>query len=77
MPQANLLTKSQDTGNRPYKCVLCGDTFTRSDILKRHFQRCSIRRGNPTGVSHLSHPYARVKKDASGQKPSPKGGDLN
>lgn len=30
-------------------CVLCRDTFSRSDILKRHFQKCSIRRGNPTG----------------------------
>lgn len=51
-----------DTGDRPYMCVLCRDTFSRSDILKRHFQKCSIRRGNPTGVSHLSHPQAHVKK---------------
>lgn len=43
-------------------CVLCRDTFSRSDILKRHFQKCSIRRGNPTGASHLSHPHAHVKK---------------
>ncbi|KAI1470433.1 fungal-specific transcription factor domain-containing protein [Daldinia caldariorum] len=50
------------TGDRPYMCVLCRDTFSRSDILKRHFQKCSIRRGNPTGVSHLSHPQAHVKK---------------
>ncbi|KAJ4414621.1 hypothetical protein N0V82_007804 [Gnomoniopsis sp. IMI 355080] len=50
------------TGDRPYMCVLCRDTFSRSDILKRHFQKCSIRRGNPTGVSHLSHPAAHVKK---------------
>lgn len=57
-------------------CVLCRDTFSRSDILKRHFQKCSIRRGNPTGVSHLSHPQAHVKKHAqrtaAGQE-----GDLN
>ncbi|KAK1519287.1 hypothetical protein CABS01_16607 [Colletotrichum abscissum] len=46
------------TGDRPYMCVLCRDTFSRSDILKRHFQKCSIRRGNPTGASHLSHPQA-------------------
>lgn len=51
-----------DTGDRPYMCVLCRDTFSRSDILKRHFQKCSIRRGNPTGASHLSHPHAHVKK---------------
>ena len=49
-------------------CVLCRDTFSRSDILKRHFQKCSIRRGNPTGVSHLSHPHAHVKKSQQQQK---------
>jgi hypothetical protein len=43
-------------------CVLCKDTFSRSDILKRHFQKCSLRRGNPTGVSHLSHPHAHLKR---------------
>lgn len=55
----NLIT---DTGDRPYMCVLCTDTFSRSDILKRHFQKCSIRRGNPTGASHLSNPAAHLKK---------------
>ena len=43
-------------------CILCKDTFSRSDILKRHFQKCSLRRGNPTGASHLSHSLAHVKK---------------
>ena len=43
-------------------CVLCRDTFSRSDILKRHFQKCSVRRGNPTGLSHLSSPAAHLKK---------------
>jgi hypothetical protein len=43
-------------------CVLCKDTFSRSDILKRHFQKCSLRRGNPTGASHLSHPQAHLKR---------------
>ncbi|PSK54122.1 hypothetical protein B9Z65_7928 [Elsinoe australis] len=42
------------TGDRPYMCHLCKDTFSRSDILKRHFQKCSIRRGNPTGANHLA-----------------------
>ncbi|KAM3563487.1 hypothetical protein MY1884_000694 [Beauveria asiatica] len=56
------------TGDRPYMCVLCRDTFSRSDILKRHFQKCSIRRGNPTGASHLSHPQAHVKKNNQAQK---------
>ncbi|KAL6860134.1 hypothetical protein ACO1O0_004160 [Amphichorda felina] len=65
------------TGDRPYMCVLCRDTFSRSDILKRHFQKCSIRRGNPTGVSHLSHPQAHVRKNQN-QKPAGMGeGDLN
>lgn len=60
-------------------CVLCRDTFSRSDILKRHFQKCSIRRGNPTGVSHLSHPQAHVKKNQQAQKAAGMGneGDLN
>ncbi|TKA81633.1 hypothetical protein B0A49_00519 [Cryomyces minteri] len=43
------------TGDRPYMCHLCKDTFSRSDILKRHFQKCSLRRGNPTGANHLAH----------------------
>ncbi|KAL8955717.1 MAG: hypothetical protein Q9193_006533 [Seirophora villosa] len=43
------------TGVRPYSCGLCEDTFARSDILKRHFQKCSVRRGNPTGANHLTH----------------------
>lgn len=67
------------TGDRPYMCVLCRDTFSRSDILKRHFQKCSIRRGNPTGASHLSHPQAHVKKNAQAQQKAGLGpeGDLN
>ncbi|KAF4126763.1 Fungal specific transcription factor domain [Geosmithia morbida] len=64
------------TGDRPYMCVLCRDTFSRSDILKRHFQKCSIRRGNPTGVSHLSHPQAHVKKGQNAQKALGPEGDL-
>ncbi|KAK3190423.1 hypothetical protein K4F52_003444 [Lecanicillium sp. MT-2017a] len=69
------------TGDRPYMCVLCRDTFSRSDILKRHFQKCSIRRGNPTGASHLSHPHAHVKKNAQAQAQKAAGmgpeGDMN
>ena len=51
-------------------CILCKDTFSRSDILKRHFQKCSVRRGNPTGATHLSHSHAHVKKSQHGKKGS-------
>ena len=52
-----------DTGVRPYTCGLCNDTFSRSDILKRHFQKCSARRGNPGGESHLFHSRASKKRE--------------
>ncbi|KAF2196503.1 hypothetical protein GQ43DRAFT_254403 [Delitschia confertaspora ATCC 74209] len=51
------------TGERPYQCHLCKDTFSRSDILKRHFQKCSIRRGNPTGANHLTHAQNHLQKN--------------
>ncbi|KAF7320612.1 Zinc finger/binuclear cluster transcriptional regulator [Mycena chlorophos] len=28
------------TGDRPYKCVHCGDQFARSDLLSRHINKC-------------------------------------
>ncbi|KAK5653849.1 hypothetical protein OQA88_7773 [Cercophora sp. LCS_1] len=65
------------TGDRPYMCVLCRDTFSRSDILKRHFIKCSVRRGNPTGATHLSHPQAHVKKNPTQQKGMGGDGDVN
>ena len=59
-----------DTGTRPYSCGLCKDTFSRSDILKRHFAKCSIRRGNPTGANHLTHSRAtrrlKLEQDQDG-----------
>ena len=58
-------------------CVLCRDTFSRSDILKRHFLKCSVRRGNPTGATHLSHPQAHVKKNPTSQKALGAEGDVN
>lgn len=60
-----------DTGTRPYSCGLCRDTFSRSDILKRHFQKCSVRRGNPTGENHLSHSRAtkKSKLEAAAEAP--------
>ncbi|KAK4954436.1 hypothetical protein LTR10_007867 [Elasticomyces elasticus] len=39
-----------DTGDRPHKCYLCNDTFSRDDYLKRHFLLCSIRRGTTVGL---------------------------
>ncbi|KAI5807859.1 hypothetical protein DFH27DRAFT_478669 [Peziza echinospora] len=50
------------SGDRPYQCVLCKDTFSRSDILKRHFQKCSLRRGNPAGYTHLAHAHDHQRK---------------
>ena len=52
-------------------CILCKDTFSRSDILKRHFQKCSIRRGNPTGATHLSYSHSHLKKTQNGAKKGP------
>lgn len=52
------------TGDRPYQCVLCKDTFSRSDILKRHFQKCCIRRGNPGNLTHLAHAHDHQRKKA-------------
>lgn len=50
------------TGDRPYKCVLCSDAFSRSDVLKRHVKKCSTRRGNPTETTQLSNSQARVQE---------------
>ena len=57
-------------------CHLCKDTFSRSDILKRHFQKCSIRRGNPTGANHLAHQRRNtngVNRLSVGQQDAPIG----
>jgi len=64
-----IANQNLDTGVRPYTCGLCKDTFSRSDILKRHFQKCSQRRGNPTGESHLTHSRAtrKIQKASEGQ----------
>lgn len=47
---------------------MCQDTFSRSDILKRHFQKCSQRRGNPTGASHLAYSQNHLKRQAAKAK---------
>lgn len=68
-----LANAAVDTGTRPYSCGLCRDTFSRSDILKRHFQKCSVRRGNPTGENHLSHSRAtkKSKLESAAEVPAP------
>ena len=62
-----------DTGTRPYSCGLCKETFSRSDILKRHFQKCSIRRGNPTGQNHLTHSRATKRSNLETAGRAPRG----
>ncbi|KAK1724229.1 uncharacterized protein BDZ83DRAFT_563004, partial [Colletotrichum acutatum] len=44
------------TGDRPYERVLCHDTSSQKNTLKCRSQKRSIRRINPTGANHLSHP---------------------
>lgn len=51
------------TGDRPYQCKLCKDTFSRSDILKRHFQKCSIRRGHTGDQNHLEGSRNHLKQN--------------
>ena len=51
-----------DTRDYPYSCFLCGEAFSRSDTSKKHFQMCSIRRGNPTGATHLSNAQSQFRR---------------
>lgn len=55
------------TGDRPYQCKLCKDTFSRSDILKRHFQKCSVRRGAPPDGDHLEGARVHQNKNRLSQ----------
>jgi hypothetical protein len=32
-----------DTGERPYECLCCRACFARSDVLKRHYEKCTER----------------------------------
>ncbi|GBE90036.1 transcription factor Gf.BMR1 [Sparassis crispa] len=36
------------TGDRPYKCLHCGDQFARSDLLSRHVNKCHAGAKPPT-----------------------------
>ncbi|KAF2806453.1 uncharacterized protein BDZ99DRAFT_95248 [Mytilinidion resinicola] len=49
-------------GERPYQCHLCKDTFPRSDVLRRHFQKCTIRRGNPAGQNYLANSQSHLSE---------------
>ncbi|KAF2026343.1 hypothetical protein EK21DRAFT_103310 [Setomelanomma holmii] len=51
-------TNATKNAEGKYECPHCNKT---SDILKRHFQKCSIRRGNPTGANHLQHAQNHLK----------------
>ncbi|KAI1839687.1 hypothetical protein JX266_014101 [Neoarthrinium moseri] len=73
---SSLLNRDYGSHRLPM-CVLCRDTFSRSDVLKRHFQKCSIRRGNPTRASHLSHSPAHHKKHQAAQAKSAADSGLN
>ncbi|KAK9460311.1 uncharacterized protein V1516DRAFT_685982 [Lipomyces oligophaga] len=42
------------TGDRPYKCSVCADSFCRSDILKRHYEKCQSRHASNPGAAALS-----------------------
>ncbi|KAK9477269.1 hypothetical protein V1514DRAFT_334347, partial [Lipomyces japonicus] len=39
------------TGDKPYKCSLCADSFCRSDILKRHVESCQNKRKNAAAAA--------------------------
>ncbi|KAM3555617.1 hypothetical protein MY1884_005497 [Beauveria asiatica] len=54
------------TGERPHKCILCDDTFYRSDVLKQHYQNCSARRA--TSPPQLSSSMVRVDSPANGDR---------
>ncbi|KAF7320510.1 Zinc finger/binuclear cluster transcriptional regulator [Mycena chlorophos] len=39
------------TGDRPYKCVHCGDQFARSDLLSRHVNKCHAGASKPNATA--------------------------
>lgn len=41
--------------------------------MKRHFQKCSVRRGNPTGQNHLTHSRATKKSNLEAAGRAPRG----
>ncbi|OAA65099.1 C2H2 transcription factor RfeC [Akanthomyces lecanii RCEF 1005] len=41
-------------GTCHFECHHCHGAFNRSDVLQYHVEKCSIRQGNSTGVSHFS-----------------------
>jgi hypothetical protein len=74
-PAANRLVT--DTGERPYECLCCRACFARSDVLKRHYEKCTERTPGWRDVApedrldHLHGRRGRPKKvlaSSSGKK---------
>jgi hypothetical protein len=63
-----------DTGERPYECLCCRACFARSDVLKRHYEKCTERTPGWRDVApedrldHLHGRRGRPKKAIPGKK---------
>ena len=69
-----------DTGERPYECLCCRACFARSDVLKRHYEKCTERTPGwrdlapEDRLDHLHGRRGRPKKVVAGKKVLPGGG---
>jgi hypothetical protein len=69
-----------DTGERPYECLCCRACFARSDVLKRHYEKCTERTPGWRDVApedrldHLHGRRGRPKKPMPGS--AKKGGGV-
>jgi len=72
-------TGTTDTGERPYECLCCRACFARSDVLKRHYEKCTERTPGWRDVApedrldHLHGRRGRPKKSMpnAGKKGAP------